>query len=223
MRNALVAVALIVFVPLIGLASFLFLAPRPTDTTEARVFEGDARAIDYCNLRTLDGSGLMAREIPKAYTPQCGWSEFPMPILGDCTEPLAEGATDMRGLWLSYTGVEGHVERIEQCGDRVVVTSSGIIHDFHADGTLANGSRDIEPPRCINTAVSVAFDSDGVLNFSPFGLPVTIVTRRMEGDELVWTYPAISEDVRMRRICTLPDGDLADSDLADSDLAASRQ
>ena len=209
MRKALIAIALIIFVPLVGLASFLFLAPRPTDTTQARVFQGDASAIDYCNLPALDASGLKAHEIPKAYTPQCGWTKFPMPVLANCTEPLAEGVTDMRGLWLSYSGIEGHVERIEQCGDRVVVTSTGIIHDFRADGTLANGSRDIEPPRCINTAVSVAFDSDGVLNFNPFGLPFTIVTRRMDGDELTWTYPAIDEDVRMRRICTLPDGGLA--------------
>lgn len=209
MKNAIITVALIIFIPLIGLASFLFLAPRPTNTTEARVFQGDASTIDYCDLTTLDGSGLTANEIPKAYTPQCGWSDFPMPVLANCTEPLADGATDMRGLWLSYSGIEGHVERIEQCGDRVVITSTGIIHDFHADGTLANGSRDIEPPRCINTAVSVKFNNEGVLNFSPFGLPVTIVTRRMDEDELVWTYPAIDEDVRMRRICALPDGDLA--------------
>ena len=37
-----------------------------------------------------------------------------------------------------------HVERIEQCGDRTVVTAAGIIHDFHTDGTLRNGSRDVE-------------------------------------------------------------------------------
>jgi len=30
----------------------------------------------------------------------------------------------------------GHVERIEQCGDRVCITSSGVIHDMRADGTV---------------------------------------------------------------------------------------
>lgn len=209
-KKTLMIAALIVTAPLMALAFFLFLMPRPTDTTEPRVFEGDASLIDYCDLPQLNGNGKRAAEIPKAYTPQCGWTVFPMPVLADCAEPLAQDVTDMRGLWLSYSGVEEHVERIEQCGDRVVITTTGIIHDFHADGTLANGSRDIEPPHCLNTAVSVAFDRSGTLRFSPFGLPFTIVTRRMDGDELVWTYPAIEGDIRMRRICQLPEGNLAE-------------
>ena len=188
-----------------GVASFLFLAPRPADTTDLSIFEGDASLIDYCDLPELDGSGSTASQIPKAYTPGCGWDEFPLPVLAGCTEPLADGVVDMRGLWLAETGAVGHMERIEQCGNRTVVTSSGIIHDFHTDGTLANGSRDIEPPRCINTLVSIAFNDEGVMEFSPFGLPVTIVTRRMDGDSLVWTYPAIDGDTRMKRICKLPD------------------
>jgi hypothetical protein len=95
------------------------------------------------------------------------------------------------------------VERIEQCGDRTVVTTGGIIHDFRTDGTLENGSRDIEPPTCVNTFVSIDWDA-GVMNFHPFGLPLTIVTRRLEGDELVWTYPAVEGEIRMNRICRLP-------------------
>jgi hypothetical protein len=47
----------------------------------------------------------------------------------------------MRGLWMAYEGQDGHIERIESCGDRIVITSAGIIHDFHADGSLKNGSR----------------------------------------------------------------------------------
>jgi hypothetical protein len=188
-----------------GLAVFLFLAPRPTDTTDVRIFEGDASAIDYCDLADLDGSGLNASQIPKAYTPACGWEKFPMPVLAECTEPLADDVVDMRGLWLAETGNVGHVERIEQCGDRTVITSTGIIHDFHTDGTLANGSRDIEPPNCLNTLASIQMNDEGVMEFSPFGLPVTIVTRRMDGDTLVWTYPAIDGDIRMKRLCKLPD------------------
>ncbi|MAN61958.1 MAG: hypothetical protein CMI60_08405 [Parvibaculum sp.] len=191
-----------------GLASFLFLAPRPADTSDVSIFEGDASLIDYCDLPELDGSGLMASQIPKAYTPGCGWESFPKPVLAECTEPLSEGVVDMRGLWLAETGAVGHVERIEQCGNRTVVTSSGIIHDFHTDGTLANGSRDIEPPRCMNTLVSIKFNDEGVMEFSPFGLPFTIVTRRIDGDMLVWTYPAIEGETRMKRICKLPDRDL---------------
>ncbi|MBJ21289.1 MAG: hypothetical protein CL933_17930 [Deltaproteobacteria bacterium] len=92
---------------------------------------------------------------------------------------------------MAYTGWVGPVERIEQCGDRTVVTSSGVIHDFHTDGTLANGARDIEPPDCANTYVSIDFDEKGVMNFHPFDLSLTIVTRRMEGDEFVWAYPRV--------------------------------
>ena len=36
-----------------------------------------------------------------------------------------------------------HVERIEQCGDRVCITSSGIIHDMRADGTAEHGVNDV--------------------------------------------------------------------------------
>jgi hypothetical protein len=186
------------------LATLLFVVPRPPDTTEAHVHQGDASKLDYCDLPILDRRGRSADQIPKAYTPGCGWTHFPMPVLADCGEPLAEGVVDMRGLWLAHTGLIGHVERIEQCGNRIVVTAGGVIHDFRSDGTLANGSRDIEPPLCVNTFVSIEF-REGVMEFSPFGLPYTIVTRRMDGDELVWTYPRIEGEVRMKRICELPE------------------
>jgi len=189
----------------VALVYALFFNPRPIDTTEARVFEGDPASIDYCDKVELDGNGPMAGDIPKAYTPGCGWERFPVPVLANCREPLAADAVDMRGLWRAYSGLPGHIERLEQCGNRTVVTSSGMIHDFRTDGTLENGSRDIEPPSCINTYVSIDYDAGGTMNFHPFGLPFTIVTRRMEGDELVWTYPKIEGEVRMKRICKLPE------------------
>ena len=204
MKKVLLVLVGITILAVSALAVLLFVLPRPRDTTEARVYTGDASKLDFCDLPILDGRGRSADQIPKAYTPDCGWTQFPMPVLAECGEPLAEGVVDMRGLWLAHTGLVGHVERIEQCGNRTVVTSEGIIHDFRTDGTLANGSRDIEPPLCINTFVSIEFDG-GVMKFSPFGLPFTIVTRRMDGDELVWTYPAIEGEVRMKRICELPE------------------
>ena len=132
---------------LLLLYGVMFWWPRPPDTTEARVFAADGAQLDYCVLPELDGNGPGADDIPKAYTPaapNCYYTTFPMPILQHCREPIAEGFPDMRGLWLAYEGLEGHMERIEQCGDRIVVTTHGIIHDFHADGTLKNGSRDTE-------------------------------------------------------------------------------
>jgi hypothetical protein len=189
----------------------MFWWPRPQDTTEARVFAADGAQLDYCVLPLLDGNGPSSAEIPKAYTPSepnCYYTMFPMPILQHCREPIAEGFPDMRGLWLSYDGLEGHMERIEQCGDRIVVTTHGIIHDFHADGTLKNGSRDTEGATnsCVNTWASMDVDPDAVLNFHPFGISsITIVKRWMEGDELRWKYPRFDDVIKMRRICTVPD------------------
>lgn len=186
-------------------ALVLYAWPRPPDTTDPRVFQGDAGSVDHCALPELDGNGLRADDIPKAFTPGCGYERFPMPILSDCREPLAPDAVDLRGLWSAVAGpLESHVERIEQCGDRLIVTSSGIIHDFRTDGSVARGSRDIEPPLCLNTWVSIEW-VDEVLHFHPFGLPYTAVTRRLEGDELVWTYPRFDDEIRMKRICRLPE------------------
>src|SRR5256885_892933 len=76
-----------------------------------------------------------------------GHGEMPPPILADCTEPLAPDAPDLRGMWKAYKVEQAgkvlddhpltrHVERIEQCGDRVVITAGKIIHDMRADSTL---------------------------------------------------------------------------------------
>ena len=67
----------------------LFFAPRPVDTTEPRVFQGDGSAIDYCRLPELTGPLVKADDIPKAYTPGKGYETFPQPILANCTEPLS--------------------------------------------------------------------------------------------------------------------------------------
>ena len=40
----------------------------------------------------------MADDIPKAFTPGCGYTQTPMPILSECTEPLAEGVVDAGAL-----------------------------------------------------------------------------------------------------------------------------
>ncbi len=150
----------------------------------------------------LDGNGKKATDIPKAFTPGCGWETWPTHILHECREPLAPGVQDLHGLWQSVTAGVDHVERIEQCGNRAIVISRGIIHDFIADGTLANGARDVQRPSCMNIYASIKW-RDGNMEFSPFGLPYTIVTRHLAGDQLVWTYPGLGE-VRMERICKVP-------------------
>jgi hypothetical protein len=101
-----------------------FFSTRPVATDPATL-AGDGSTINYCELPKLDGNGKVAAEIPKGNTPLgCRYARFPLPILKDCTEPLAEDADDMRGLWLGVSGGHvGHVERVEQCGSRVVITT----------------------------------------------------------------------------------------------------
>ncbi len=194
----------LVIIVLISLpVAYVILAPRPTDTTDPAVFSGDGAEVDYCELPVLDGKGKTARDIPKAHTPDCGWQVWPMPILAECTEPLAPDAVDMRGLWKSTVPGDSHVERVEQCGDRMIVTAPHISHDFYADGTVANGVRDVSGGGCTNIWVAMNWQ-DGVLNFRPFGTPYVIVTRRMEGDRLMWRHPRMEREAALERICRVP-------------------
>lgn len=150
---------------------------------------------------------VRADEIPVAHTPEGFWQgEMPPPVLGECTEPLTPGAPDMRGTWRAVVvEVNGqpvddlrHVERIEQCGDRVVITASGIIHDMRADGTLAHGVNDVAARTGQPIRVAAAFE-DGKLVLRPGGGPVA-VTRELDGDELVWHLLPLGRVTRMRRV-----------------------
>jgi hypothetical protein len=157
----------------------------------------------------------MAAEIPKGNTPGCRYSHFPLPILAECTEPLVVGAADIRGLWIGVAGGHvGHVERVEQCGRRTVVTSSGIIHDAGPNATLGETSNDTagavvftigDREFCPRTSASMIWN-DGVLDFHVFGWGPVVVTRYLDGDQLVWEY-ADGSVTRMDRICTLPESE----------------
>lgn len=192
---------------------YAFFSPRPPVMTDPATLAGDGSTIDYCALPKLDGSGLKAADIPKGNTPGCSYSHFPLPILAKCTEPLADGADDIRGLWQAVSGRVGHVERIEQCGSRVVVTAAGIIHDYGPNSTGVLNTNDTEggvrfrlggKPYCPRTSASMIW-KNGILNFYAFGLtPLLAVRRYREGDELVWEYVDGSV-TRLKRICTLPE------------------
>ena len=123
---------------------------------------------------------MTAHDIPVAHTPPGGYKDrFPDSVLATCTEPLAPGVPDLRGLWRTLRaeqveasssrvwsltkfvfwnafGVErertpvpvgdriyGYVERIEQCGNRIVDAGGGTIADARADGTEENGVHDV--------------------------------------------------------------------------------
>ena len=189
-----------------------FLSARPPLTTDAATLAGDGSTLDYCDLPELDGSGLRAAQIPKGNTPGCAYSHFPLPVLAQCTEPLPPGAADIRGLWQGVEGGHvGHVERVEQCGSRVVVTSSGIIHDYGPNSTAGLNTNDTEGSVlftlgdrefCMRTSASMIWE-EGELNFYAFGWGPQVVKRYLDGDQLIWEY-ADGSVTRMDRLCRLP-------------------
>jgi hypothetical protein len=177
---------------------YAFALPRPADTTDPAIFMKDGGSLNYCDLPVLDGSGKSANDIPKAYTPGCSYTTIPMPILAECTEPLAEGVVDMRGLWLGVSDGDEHLERIEQCGNRVVITAFGIVHDFRLDGTLKNGARDVGL-LCNNFNSAIHFDEEGVMVFRLFNLFDTVF-REMRNEEMIFTF-INGNEISTKRIC----------------------
>jgi hypothetical protein len=206
---------LFVVLALLVVAAFwqLFFSARPPLTTDPETLAGDGSTLNYCELPELDGSGKRAADIPKGNTPGCGYSHFPLPILAGCTEPLPEGAADIRGLWLGVEGGHvGHVERVEQCGSRTVVTAAGLIHDYGPNSTAGLNTDDTEGSvlftlggreYCGRTSASMIWNK-GVLDFHVFGWGPVLVRRYLDGEQLVWEY-VDGSTTRMDRICTLPE------------------
>ncbi|RPI08923.1 MAG: hypothetical protein EHM63_05515 [Actinobacteria bacterium] len=151
-------------------------------------------------------------EVPTAHTPVGGYGhEMPAPVLAGCTDPLLAGAPDLRGTWrvvdASAGGVRlpadhfiwGHTERIEQAGDRVVVTGGGVVHDMVVDGTFENGVNDVMAAD-FATRISVAASfEDGALVLRPKHPAGVEVRRRRDGEHLVWTYHTLFT-ARLERI-----------------------
>ena len=156
-----------------------------------------AQAAASCAYPRLDGQGLRASDIPVAHTPSCRYTTFPDPVLAACAEPLAPGTVDLRGVWVDATTPHGHLERIEQCGDRVTITAAGIIHDMRTDDSYEHGVNDVSERGCVPISVKAEFVA-GVHTLHPKWLPLT-VTRRLDGDQLVWHYP--TGVYRLTRLC----------------------
>ena len=145
---------------------------------------------------------VVATDIPKAFTPPGGWhGAMPPAILTACTEPIARGLPDISGLWRATAVVDDngeplpedhpirdYVERIEQAGNRVVVTSAGIIHDMYADGTYENGVNDVlQSDYTTRISVAASFE-DKVLVLRPDGFPGIEIRRWRDGEHLKWRY-----------------------------------
>ena len=151
-------------------------------------------------------------EIPKSFTPAGGYgTEMPAPVLAGCTDALAENIPDFRGLWRAIdVRVNGevapaelkvwqHVERIEQAGNRVVITAGGVVHDMYADGTFENGVNDVMAVD-FKTSITVAatFEND-VLVLRPRGFDGVEIKRWFDGEHLMWEY-STAFLVRLERV-----------------------
>ena len=172
-------------------------ARRDLDTTEDRFSTVSTRP------------GRSADDIPVAKTPPGGYgTTFPDLILAGCPEPLVAGAPDLRGLW-QVVEVQaggkiapdhpalGHLQRVEQCGDRLVVTAGGVIHDMRCDGNPEHGVRDVAEFDKQTPITVIASYEDGVHVLKPVGIPVE-VTRKRDGADMIWDY--VGFRARLHRI-----------------------
>ncbi len=160
--------------------------------------ENDPSTGHILTLSAGDRAAVTADDVPTAFTPTGGWTEMPAPFLEACTEPIVAGAPDMRGTWVVVSveaegsEVPGHralgsVQRVEQAGDRVLITAGGVVHDMRCDGTEEHGVNDVAEFDKVTPIRVVATFEDGVHVLRPVGIPIE-VTRRLDGDQLVWTY-----------------------------------
>lgn len=164
--------------------------------------DGGASASDpLTNDSTVNGAvGLRADDIAVVTTPAGGWSgSMPALVLSGCTEELTPAAPDMRGMWavvqVEVDGVvvkdhpaDGQLQRIEQCGDRVVITGGGIIHDMRSNGTLDGAVRDVAAADFATPITVVSSFVDGTHVLEPAGTANLRITRELDDGQLVWGY-----------------------------------
>lgn len=137
---------------------------------------------------SIDQATTKALEVPKGKSVGDSRGAWAPPVLTGCDEPLVVGAPDLRGVWQVHKGpIKGHIERIEQAGDRVVITSGALVHDMFVDGTLSGGVNDVAEGTGDAISVAARFEN-GRLNLYPADKGVVAVTRYLEGDEMVWRW-----------------------------------
>lgn len=143
---------------------------------------------------------VFADDIPVAHTPPGGYgNSFPPPVLATCTEPLVQGAPDLRGIWKAVRVERGgerlpegdplyhYVERIEQCGNRIVDMGGGTIADGRADGTAENGVHDVLVFD-YETPIHVVVTYEGGTTYVLQPLLVTVIARVAPAIRIPWTW-----------------------------------
>ena len=146
---------------------------------------------------------VLADDIPVAHTPPGGFGRhFPEPVLTGCSESLVDGAPDLRGLWKTLRAeragqtvpqddrIYSYMERIEQCGNRIIDMGGGTIADARADGTEENGVHDVSAFDYTTPIHVIASYEDDVFVLRPVGIPGIQVTRRLDDEgHMIWTRP----------------------------------
>jgi hypothetical protein len=186
---------------------------------------------DSANSATLASAAQHESNIPKAHTyPNWGYgysqtNEFPPLSLGKNNIPRSPEAPDIAGMWKIVEVVQrvtnrkvdaddpgwpmkhpplDLLQRIEQAGDRVVITTGGatpphrIIHDMVCNGSIAGCADDVngkdQVTRIRATGHFIEDDRGRVHVLCPTfthvdkPIPGVEVERWREGDRLVWKY-----------------------------------
>ena len=86
---------------------------------------------------------------------------------------------------------------MDHAGSRVVVTGGGVVHDMYADGTLDGGVNDVHADKRERISVAARFEK-GRLNLYPGGRKIALVTRYLDGEEMIWRYGPYKN--RLRRL-----------------------
>lgn len=193
--------------------------------------EGDGKNVNSSG--SMESSVDDINSVPKKHTYDnygCGYpitptSEFPPLALGHFKLPLVPEAPDIRGLW-KIVKIENRVlhkestgkqegwpikhpprelwQRIEQAGNRVVITTGGtipphrVIHDMICDESIEGCADDVsgkdQVTRIRATGKFIEDDRGKVHVLMPMfnnvdvNIPGVEVERWLEGNQLVWKY-----------------------------------
>jgi hypothetical protein len=107
--------------------------------------------------------------------------------------------------------IYAYVERIEQCGNRIVDIGGGTIADARADGSEENGVHDVSAFDFRTPIHVVATYENGAFVLRPARIPWIEITRRLDSDgHMVWHRPDLGDlVVTLERIggpCDSPPG-----------------